>query len=316
MPRVNKMPLGFSSSGRSKSRIVTIAAGAVLFGTIVGGASALGVVMAIVQPPAHDDRADAGSGGAATSFDAPAQPRQAQATPQPEQTAAAQQPVPSTAPSKTWPDALSARTDHGRADPIAATPTPDVATAARDLSGSRQSDEHIAEDQNAPPASEPTVAERAPWPNPVSPSVKAMRKHAVVAAEPAAPPLAPPPASAAPTTPSVAAADDTKTTPTNKMRDDGRKPRLTQQQQPPQSRDAMNQNGDDRNQSGDDRAPPAYPPRQRFIILAPPPSPPPERDAGMDRDHGNGLFGLFDFAGHDHWNGDRWGNDRWHDDER
>jgi hypothetical protein len=323
MSRINKAPLGFSNSGRSKARIVTIVAGAALFGTVVGGASAVGVVMAIVQPPAHDVRADAGSGGAAASFDAPAQPQQAQAVPpsdravtatasapnpptvpmapQPEQAATTQQP----APSKTWPDALSARTDHGRA----ASPTPpEAATAARDLSGSRQDDEHTARDNDAPPASEPTVAERAPWPNPVPAGVKAMRKRSVVASEPVPP--VPQPTTAQPTTaqstPPSVAADDTNTAPPNKTRDDVRKPRLTQQQQPPQSRDAMDQSRDGRETA-------AYPPRQRVIILAPPP-PPPERDAGMDRDHqGNGLFGLFDFVGHDHWNDDHWGNDRWHD---
>ena len=314
MSRMNKPPLGFSSSGRSKARIVTIVAGAALFGTVVGGASAVGVVMAIVQPPAHDARADAVN-RAATSLDAPAQAQAAPPSdkpitatasaqdppaapaPQPEETATTQQP----APSKTWPDALSARTDRGRADPPS---IPQVVTAAPDLSGSRQDDEHTAQDREAPPVSEPTVAERAPWPNPLSPRAKAMKRHAVVASEPVPP--AAPTTSAEPTAPSVAA-DDTNTAPTNKTRDDVRKPRLTQQQQPPQSRDAMDQ-------SRDDREPAAYPPRQRVIVLAPPPPPPPERDAGMDRDHhGNGLFGLFDFAGHDHWNEDHWGNDRWHD---
>jgi hypothetical protein len=318
MPRINKTPLGFSRSGRSKAGIITIVAGAALFGTIVGGASAVGVIMAIVQPPAHD-RADAGSGGA-TSFDERAQPQQAQAAPpsdkpvtatasapnpptvpmapQPEQTATTQQP----APSKTWHDALSARTDHGRAD---SPTTPEAATAARDLSGSRQDEEKMARDNDAPPASEPTVAERAPWPNPVPASVKAMRKRSVVTYEPVPP--VPQPTATQSTSTSVAA-DDANNAPTNKTRDDVRKPRLTQQQQPPQSRDAMDQ-------SQDDREPAAYPPRQRVIILAPPPPPPPpERDAGMDRDHhGNGLFGLFDFVGHDHWNDDHWGNDRWHD---
>src|SRR5580658_11387384 len=114
---------------RSNVRSVAIAAGAALIGTIVGGASAVGVVMAVVEPPAHDIRADTGSGGATASLDAPTPPPQPQAAPPsaPPVTATASVqnqnppavPAPQSAqasttqppsPSATWPDALSART--------------------------------------------------------------------------------------------------------------------------------------------------------------------------------------------------------------
>lgn len=315
-------PPGSSSSGRSKARLITIATGAALFGTVVGGASAVGVVMAIVQPPAHDSHADAGSGlgtatsPIATSPIAPAQPQQTQVAPQPEQQASTTQPpspgaTPNATPSASWPDALSARTQHDAASTAAAPAKPD---AANDASGVPQNDEHAAQDHqdHAMPASEPTVAERAPWPNPVSPGAKAMKKHAVAVSEEPAPPATPTPAASP--TPTSVTADDTSDTPTNKTRNDLKKPRLTQQQQ--RSRDAMDRSMDRSMEQGDDRGAVAYPPRQRVIVVSPAAPPPsPERDAGIDRDHrdhGNGLFGLFDaFGGQDHWNNDdHWGNDR------
>jgi hypothetical protein len=297
MSRINKPLWGHSSSGRSKARIVTIVAGAALFGTIVGGASAVGVVMAIVQPSAHDVRADAEGGGTSASRDAPA--TQAQAVPPsaepvtatasvqtqtPVPAQASSPPAPSAAsPSPTWLDALSRRSDHDAA-----------ATAARDPNGSLQNADPAAPDRAAP-ADEPTVAERAPWPNPVPPGAKAAKRRAAAVSEPV--PSATAATAAQPTPPNAAAADNTINTPTNQ------KPRLAQQ--PQRSRDAADQ-------GSDDRAPAAYPPRQRVIVLAPA-----ERDASTERDHGdhpNGLFGLFDFFGHDHWNDQRWSNDRWHDD--
>jgi hypothetical protein len=301
---------------RSNARIVAIVAGAALIGTIVGGASAVGVVMAIVQPPTHDIRAD-------TALDAPTQPQPAQAAPPSAEpvtaTASVQNPpaVPASqsgpasttqqpSPSATWPDALSARTDHGAAATAApSTPLPQASPAARDPNGSQPNDERAAQDHTVP-AGEPTVAERAPWPNPVPLSAKAVRRHTVTV------PPAPEPVqqtTSAPAAAPNATADKADSVPTNKTQSDSTKPRLAQQQ-PPRSRAAIVQGGDDRDAG-------AYPPRQRVIIL-----PGPERDASTDRedhdnwDHGNGLFGLFDSFGHDHWNDNRWNDDRWHDDQR
>jgi hypothetical protein len=309
---------------RSNARTVAIAAGAALIGTIVGGASAVGVVMAVVQPPTHDIRADAGIGDATASRDAPAQPQQTQAAPPSTQPVTATAPVQNptavpapksgqaattqqASPGATWPDALSARTDHGAATTAAtstaatSTPPPQASPRAGDPSAPPANSDGAAQDHTVP-AGEPTVAERAPWPNPVPPSAKAVKRRAAVASEPVQ--SATPAASAQPTPPSTAA-DDTNNTPTNKTRNDPTKPRLTQQQ-PPRSRDALDQGGDARESA-------AYPPRQRVIIVSPP-----ERDASTERDHwdhGNGLFGLFDFFGSDHRNDERWSNDRWHDDE-
>jgi len=48
------------------SAIVTTAAAA-LIGTLVGGASVLGIVTAVTQPPAHDIKGDAQPGGGAAA---------------------------------------------------------------------------------------------------------------------------------------------------------------------------------------------------------------------------------------------------------
>jgi hypothetical protein len=323
----------------ASARVVTTVAVAALIGTVVGGASAVSVVMAVMQPPHHDMSADAGSGGTPLpsvrplTDPQPAAPAQAQVAPPvkgPRGQSATK------GPSATWPDALSARSDHAATDGApaavaAAAPTPpsppqSSPAAAADSSDSRQLGDQTAaqtaaQDGGAPaseqnhgaPTGSASVAERAPWPTPVSPAAKAARKHAGIGSEESAPP----PRAAEPTAPQPAVAASTATAPagtaTNKTRSEPRKSRLVEQQQGVPDDDAA--------RSGDDRDPVAVPPpqpRQRVIIVPAPQ----QRDASMDRDHWDrGPVRLFDFfGGGDHWNDNRSGNgnDRWgwHDDDR
>ncbi len=276
--------------GGSGRTIVTIAAAA-LIGTVVGGASAFSVVMAVVQPPKHNLRVDAGSTG-----DAPwpgttvPQPVQASNNPLPQSPAQIAPPV--QGPSKTWPDALAQRADRGAATTAAkpAPPPPAVASSATDPN-SQPNEETATPNQSAPaseqehaaPSYEAAVAGRAPWPTPRSTA----KRHAAFD-------------SAGPTTPAQPAAPKTDdatvpdSTATNKSHGDPPKSRFVQQQ--PRSPDGAS----------------------RVIIL-----PGPQRNADYaDHAGGGGPFRLFDFAGHDHWNDDHrrsdghWSNDRWNDNDR
>jgi hypothetical protein len=292
--------------------------------------------MAVVQPPKHDIGVDAGSGGAPP----PQSSVQASTDPQPQSPAPAPaqaQVAPSVqGPSPTWPDALSARGDHGATDhdaPVtvtAATPTPpsppppqSSPTVANSASRAQSDDQSVAQEGNAAASEQDrgaatgaaSVAERAPWPAPVSPAAKA-RKHPVIGSDESTPPsrpvepTAPPPQPAA----TVDNAGPAAGTATNKTRSESRKSRVVEQRQ--------RLPGDDADQSGDDRVPATLPPpspRQRVILPAPQ-----QRDASMDRDHRDrGPVRLFDFfGGSDHWHDNRWGNGNgddhwgWHDDDR
>jgi hypothetical protein len=53
MPRAKSSISNFGS-GNTKLRAVVTTAAAALIGTLVGGASVLGIVTAVTQPPAHD----------------------------------------------------------------------------------------------------------------------------------------------------------------------------------------------------------------------------------------------------------------------
>ena len=58
-----KSPISNFGSGNTKFRAVVTTAAAALIGTLVGGASVLGIVTAVTPPPAHDIKTDAQPGG-------------------------------------------------------------------------------------------------------------------------------------------------------------------------------------------------------------------------------------------------------------
>ena len=123
MSRV-KSPIRNFGSDNTKFRAVVTTAAAALIGTLVGGASVLGIVTA-VTPPAHDIKTDAQPGGG-TAAPAPS----GQAATAPPQAAPVVAQRQSTPPAEgfraVWPDALSARANHG-AEPAPATPAPQQA---------------------------------------------------------------------------------------------------------------------------------------------------------------------------------------------
>ena len=137
-------------SGTSRVRTAMLTAAAALIGTVVGGVSVLGIVVAVTQPPNHEIRSDARAvGGAATASPGSASLQQAQAastveTPSsadspsgqnmqtvtsstsPGQAAAPQPPSqvvpPVQGPRTVWPDALSARAASHDPEPEKAAP--------------------------------------------------------------------------------------------------------------------------------------------------------------------------------------------------
>jgi hypothetical protein len=283
------------TGGRRRLPLVAIAAAA-LTGTIVGGASAYTIVMAVVQPPKHEARADAGSGANVTSQAAPA-PQSVQASngPQPAQS----QPVAQAAPAVQSPSATDAeRTDHSAAAIGKTPPRQEASASANDDSTAQNQSPPAGEQEQPTPSRETSITERAPWPTPRS-SVKRRAVAAPESTEPTTPAQTSPPAE--PAAPKPVAVDNPS--PSNSAAT-GRI-RSQQGRQQPRSPDDVAQSGADRG--------PAADPRQRVIIL-----PPPQRDARSDHwDRGGGAFRLFDFSGGDHWNDDRsrsdnhWGNERW-----
>src|ERR1700730_13253743 len=58
-----KSPVNNFGSDNTKFRAIVTTAAAALIGTLVGGASVLGIVTAVTPPPAHDIKTDAQPGG-------------------------------------------------------------------------------------------------------------------------------------------------------------------------------------------------------------------------------------------------------------
>jgi hypothetical protein len=269
-------------SDHTKLRAVVTTAAAALIGTLVGGASVLGIVTAVTQPPPHDIKTDAQPGGAA----APVPPGQA-ATPPP-QTApvvAERQSTPAAeGPGAVWPDALSARANHG-AEPAPAAPAPQHASPpANDRSAVNQSEQY-GTGREAYAANSGAATVRDSQPNQISPNSTPAKKRVV-----ATPPSA------------DRAIDETSAgdASVGKTRSDARKSQSQQAR-------AQQRSPDTADRSGDDQGARAYPPQRRVIIL-----PEPDQAANEDRGHRGG--GLFDFFGQQHSDGDRWNQDRWNND--
>ena len=284
-----KSPHNNFGSDNTKLRAVVTTAAAALIGTLVGGASVLGIVTAVTQPPAHDIKTDAQPGGGAA---APAPSAQAAMPPQTAPAVAERQSAPAAEGFRAvWPDALSARANHGAA-PAPATPAPQQASPpANDRSALNQSEQY-GTGREAYAANSGAATARDSQPNQISPNPAPARKRVVAA----------PPGPSADRTVDETSAGNASV---GKMRSDARKSQSQQARQQQRSPDTADR-------SGDDPGARVYPPQRRVIIL-------PESDqaANEDRGHwGGGGGGLFDFFGQNHSDGDHWNQDRsnndWH----
>jgi hypothetical protein len=311
-------PVSNFGSGTSRVRTAMLTAAAALIGTVVGGVSVLGIVVAVTQPANHEIRSDARAvGGAATAPPGSASLQQTQAdatveTPsavgspsgQNMQTAtsstlpgqAAAPPPPSQVvppvqgPRTVWPDALSARTASHDSEPEKAAPQ----QAANDQQAA--SNQSTSNQTNSEPSAGPSavgksaVLPRESLRNQIPPNPAPAKRRIV----------GPPPSgqSIQQTMDEAPAGNES----VGKARIDVRR---SQSQQARQQRSP-----DTADRSGDDQAAAVYPPQRRVIVL-----PGPDQAANDDRGHWGGS--LFDFFGQnhssgDHWNQDHWNND-WHD---
>ena len=291
MPLIKSPPSNFGS-GNAKLRAIVTTAAAALIGTLVGGVSVLGIVMAVTQPPNHEIRSDMRAGGEPAVPTAPPSEQAAITPPQQNAPAApAQSAPPIQGPRTIWPDGLSARTNHD-SETATETPAPQQASPpANDQAALHQNDESGA-GRVPSAASSGAVTPRDALPNQISPNTAPAKKRAV----------APPSGQSVERTVDEVPAGDPSI---GKARGDMRKSQsqLARQQRP--SPDTANQSGNDQ------AAAPPLPPQRRVIVL--PGSP--DQAANDDRGHWGG--GLFDFFGQnhpdsDHWNQDHWNND-WHD---
>ena len=280
-----KSPISNFGSGNTKFRAVVTTAAAALIGTLVGGASVLGIVTAVTPPPAHDIKTDAQPGGGAA---APAPSGQA-ATPPPQTApvvAERQSAPPAEGFRAVWPDALSARANHG-AEPAPAMPAPQqTLPPANDRSALNQSEQYGAGRESYAENSAATA--RDPQPNQMSPNPAPAKKRVVAT---------PPGPSADRTVDEMPAGNAS----VGKTRSD---PRTSQSQQARQQQ----RSPDTSDQSGGGQA--AYPPQRRIL-------PGPDQAANEDRGHwggGGGGGGLFDFFGQNHSDGDHWNQDHWNND--
>jgi hypothetical protein len=281
-----KSPISNFGSDNTKFRAIVTTAAAALIGTLVGGASVLGIVTAVTPPPAHDIKTDAQPGGGAP---APAPSGQAATLPPP-QTApvvAERQSAPAAEGFRAvWPDALSARGNHGAAPaPVPLAPQ-QALPPATDRSALNQSEQYGAGREEYA-ANSGAATSRDPQPNQISPNTAPAKKRVVAS----------PPGQFADRAVDEMPAGNASV---GKTRSDARKsqsPQVRQQQQSPDIAD----------RSGDDHAAGAYPPQRRVIIL-----PGPDQAANVDRGHWGG--GLFDFFGQNHSDGDHWNQDHWNND--
>ena len=278
-----KSPVNNFGSGNTKLRAIVTTAAAALIGTLVGGASVLGIVTAVTQPPAHEIKTDAQHPGDGTVAPAPS----GQAATPPPQIAPVVAERQSTPPAEgfraVWPDALSARANHG-SEPAPAAPAPQQALPpANDRSALNQS-EQFGAGREAYAANSGAATARDSQPNQISPNTAPAKKRVVAS-------------------PSSQSADRTAdevpapNTPMGKARSDTRKSQSQQAQQQQRSPDSADR-------SGDDQAAAVSLPQRRVIIL-----PRPDQAANDDRGHWGG--GLFDFFGQNHSDGDRWNQDHW-----
>ena len=271
-----------SNFGSGKFRTIVTTAAAALIGTLVGGASVLGIVTAVTQPPAHDIKTDAQPGGG-TAAPAPSG-QTATLPPQAAPVVAERQSAPAAEGFRAvWPDALSARANHG-AEPAPATPAPQQASPpANDRSALNQSEQYGAGREEYA-ANSAAATSRDSQPNQISPNTAPAKNRVVVS----------PPGQFADRAVDEMSAGKASV---GKTRSDARKsqsPQVRQQQRSPDTAD----------QSGDDHAAGMYPPQRRVIIL-----PGPDQAANVDRGHWGG--GLFDFFGQNHSDGDHWNQDHW-----
>ena len=148
-----KSPVNNFGSGNTKFRAIVTTAAAALIGTLVGGASVLGIVTAVTQPPAHEIRTDAQP---ATPL-----PQTAPVVVERQDAPAVKSVPPVEGPRTVWPDALSARSNPA---PAPETPAPQQASPpANDRSALNQSEEHGAErDPSAANSGAETVRESQP----------------------------------------------------------------------------------------------------------------------------------------------------------
>jgi hypothetical protein len=279
----NNFGSGNFGSGNSKLRAIVTTAAAALIGTLVGGVSVLGVVMAVTQPPNHEIQSDMRAGGESALLTAPP-PEQAATTPsqQTAPVAPAQSVPPIQGPRTIWPDGLSARSNHD-SETATETPVPQQASPpANDRAALNQNDESGVGREPTVANSEAVTPRDAP-PNPISPNTAPAKKRAVVS---------PAVQSVERTVDEVPAGDAS----IGKARGDMRKsqPQLARQQR---------RSPDTANQSSDDQAA-ASPPQRRVVI-----QPSPDQTANDDRGHWGG--GLFDFFGQNHSDSDHWNQDHW-----
>ena len=280
-----KSPPNYLGSGNSKLRAIVTTAAAALIGTLVGGVSVLGIVMAVTQPPNHEIRSDMRAGGEPAVPAAPPS-QQAAATTPPQQTAPvapAQSVPPIQGPRTTWPDGLSARTKQDGPATATERPVPQQAPPpANDRTASSQNDESGAGPASSAKSGAVTSRD---LPNQISPNAAPAKKRVVGA----------PPGQSTERTVDEAPAGDA---PVGRARSETRNSQALARR--------SQRSPDVANQSGDDPAA-ASPPRRRVII---PPSP--AQTANDDRGHWGG--GLFDFFGQSHSDGDHWNQDRWNND--
>jgi len=281
-----KSPPNYFGSGNTKLRAIVTTAAAALIGTLVGGVSVLGIVMAVTQPPNHEIRSDMRAGGEPAVPAAP--PSQQAATVPPQQTAPAtpaQSVPPIQAPRTTWPDGLSARTKQDGPATATETPVPQQASPpANDRAALSQNDESGAGPASSAKSGAVTSRD---WPNQISPNAAPAKKRVVGA------PLG---QSTERTVDEAPAGNAPMVKAHSETRNSQSLARRSQR-----SPDAANQSGDDPTATS--------PPPRRVIIL-----PSPDQAANDDRGHwGGGLFNFFgqSHSDSDHWNQDHWNND-WH----
>jgi len=300
-----KSPANNFGSGNTTFRAIVTIAAAALIGTVVGGVSVLGIVVAVTQPPNQLIRSDARAGGAAAPTAAPPAPPAVQAAPPQTAPLAERQSAPAVeGPRTVWPDALSARSNHGpdtespaspQASPspvsqqAASPPSPQTSSPASQQASPPQNDRQTQSRESAANQSEENrtrqsavgkaaAAPRESLSNPVSPNSAPAKRRIVTS---------PPPAPSNERTVDEAPVGNV---PVGKARGETRK---SQSQMARQKRAPDNQS---------DEA--AYPPQRRVIVL-----PGPDQAASDDRGRWGGGGGLFDFFGQNHWNNEHWNED-------
>ena len=274
---LTKSPASNFGSGSSLRAIMTMGAAA-LIGTVVGGVSVLGVVVAVTPPPSNEIRSDAPGGGMATP------PAQAVTPPQTAPAAQSQSAPPVEGPRTVWPDALSARANHN-AETATETAAPQQASPpANDRAAMNQND---GSGRDPSPANSSAVTSRDSLPIQISPNAAPAKKHVVAS----------PPGQSTERTVDEAPAGNA---PTGNARSETRNSQSQLARRPQRSPDSADQ-------PGDGQAAAASPPPQRRVIVLPSP----DRAASDEPAHWGGGGGLFDFFGPNHSDGDRWNQDHW-----